>query len=152
MTQKKYAINTDFYKQYGMTMAEMARRSGVTRECIRRRYRRGIRVDGPNRAYNGGARKSEAKMQFAKKVERVKALKDEGLGATAIAKDLGIEFASASRLLKKARRGQTIDVQRIETLNNEGWRGTKIAREMGINKSSVYHHLKQKNKENDNAN
>ena len=58
MTQKKYAINTDFYKQYGMTMAEMARRSGVTRECIRRRYRRGIPVDGPSRAAEGRSLKT----------------------------------------------------------------------------------------------
>ena len=42
--------HTSFYRQYGITMAEMARRSGVTKECIRKRYQRGIRVDGPNRA------------------------------------------------------------------------------------------------------
>ena len=37
-----------FYKQYGMTMAEMGRRVGVSRECVRRRLANGKKVDGPN--------------------------------------------------------------------------------------------------------
>ena len=35
-------------------------------------------------------------------VKRIKALKDEGLGATAIAKDMGIDRTSVYRLLKRA--------------------------------------------------
>ena len=40
--------HTAFYRQYGMTMAEMGRRCGVSKECVRKRFARGKRVDAPN--------------------------------------------------------------------------------------------------------
>ena len=52
-TYKNFELNTEFYRQYGMTMAEMGRRSGVSKEGIRKRFARGKPVDGPNRAGGG---------------------------------------------------------------------------------------------------
>jgi hypothetical protein len=46
--------HTSFYRQYGMSMAEMGRRSGVTKECIRLRYQRGKPVDAPYGQWAGG--------------------------------------------------------------------------------------------------
>tara|TARA_R110000824_G_scaffold43061_4_gene126117 strand:+ start:4761 stop:5402 length:642 start_codon:yes stop_codon:yes gene_type:complete len=39
-----YFKRTPFYKQYGMTITEMGRRVGVSKEAIRRRYKSGIDV------------------------------------------------------------------------------------------------------------
>ena len=38
---------TEFYKQYGITGAEMARRVGITKEAVRRRFVKGLKVDDP---------------------------------------------------------------------------------------------------------
>ena len=62
---KKYATNTEFYRCYGMTMADMARRCGVTRECIRLRFARGKPVDGPDRSFS--ARKAKRAKMYAGK-------------------------------------------------------------------------------------
>ena len=51
---KQYKLTTEFYRQYGMTMAEMARRSGVTKECVRKRFARGKPVDAPYGQWSGG--------------------------------------------------------------------------------------------------
>ena len=48
---------TEFYKQYGMTMAEMGRRTGVSKEAIRLRFKNGKKVDGP--IMKGGGRKAK---------------------------------------------------------------------------------------------
>ena len=56
MTHK---IKTEFYKQYGMTMAEMGRRLGVSKECVRIRFKNGKKVDGPNIKGAGAGRKAE---------------------------------------------------------------------------------------------
>ena len=39
--RKSYYPTNSFYKQYGMTMAEMGRRVGITKEAIRKRFIRG---------------------------------------------------------------------------------------------------------------
>ena len=36
-----------FYKQYGMNMAEMGRRIGISKEAVRRRFKKGLKVDAP---------------------------------------------------------------------------------------------------------
>jgi hypothetical protein len=57
MTHK---TKTEFYKQYGMTMADMGRRVGVSKECIRIRFKNGKKVDGPKNIKGAGAgRKAE---------------------------------------------------------------------------------------------
>ena len=50
---------TEFYKQYGMTMAEMGRRTGVSKEAIRLRFKNGKKVDGPNMKGAGAGRKAK---------------------------------------------------------------------------------------------
>jgi len=40
---------SDFFKEYGMTMEEMGKKVGISREAIRRRFVRGIQVDLPKK-------------------------------------------------------------------------------------------------------
>ena len=65
---KQYATNTEFYRCYGMTMADMARRCGVTRECVRLRFARGKPVDAPNMSHSVLKRK-RAKMYAGKTIK-----------------------------------------------------------------------------------
>ena len=74
MTTQKQWKKSPFYKQYGMSMAEMGKRLGISRECVRQRVIRGVDVTNPKKIVKKGKPKQLDLFSWYKKK-----IKDERL-------------------------------------------------------------------------